>query len=78
MRDPTAGDEPQGRTEEELVARFQAGEAGAFDALVEIHANRLFALAAELLGSREDAEDVTQEVLVKLHRQLSSARRGIA
>ena len=73
MTDPAARKASDTRTDEELVARFQAGDARAFGALVEIHLDRVFALAVELVGRREDAEEVTQEVLIKLYRQLSRA-----
>ena len=69
------GHKPDGQREEELVVRFRAGDPRAFDELAEMHLDRVFALAVELLGSREDAEDVTQEVLIKLYRQLSRSRR---
>ena len=40
-----------------------------FDAAVAKHARRVFTLAAYLLGDREEAEDVTQEVLIRLWRR---------
>jgi len=40
-----------------------------FDAAVEKHARRVFTLAVYLLGNREEAEDVTQEVLIRLWRK---------
>jgi RNA polymerase sigma-70 factor (ECF subfamily) len=40
-----------------------------FDAVVADHGRKVFTLAVYLLGSREEAEDVTQEVLVRLWRR---------
>ena len=40
-----------------------------FDAAVEKYARRVFTLAVYLLGDREEAEDVTQEVLIRLWRK---------
>ncbi len=40
-----------------------------FDAAVAKHARRVFTLAAFFLGDREEAEDVTQEVLIRLWRR---------
>lgn len=53
-----------------LIARFQSGEAEAFDRLMAIHTDKVFALAWGVLGNREDALDATQEVFIKLHRAL--------
>ena len=40
-----------------------------FDAAVDRHSRRVFTLAVYLLGDREEAEDVTQDVLVRLWRK---------
>ena len=40
-----------------------------FDTAVAKHGRRVFTLAAYLLGDREEAEDVTQEVLIRLWRR---------
>jgi len=74
MGEPTAGEDPERGTEEALVARFRSGDSRAFDELVDIHMDRVFAVAVELLGSRQDAEDVTQEVLIKLYHHLPRLR----
>ena len=52
----------------ELVARWQAGEAEAFEALVRRHQVRVFRLLWRMLGSREEAEDVAQEAFLSLYR----------
>ncbi len=43
-----------------------------FRRLVRRHQHRLFSLAAHLLGNTAEAEDVVQDVLVKLWQHLSS------
>lgn len=53
-----------------LIARFQSGEAEAFDRLMAVHTDKVFALAWGVLQNREDALDATQEVFIKLHRAL--------
>lgn len=45
---------------------------GDFEALVEEHRDRVYSLACYLLGDREEAADVTQEVLLRLWRHLDT------
>jgi len=58
-----------------LVAReAAAGDRAAFRALVEHTQAELFRLAARLVGSTADAEDVLQDAYVKAHRALLEGR----
>ncbi len=52
----------------ELVVRWQAGDASAFEELIRRHETRVFRLLMRMLGSREEAEDVSQETFLSLHR----------
>jgi RNA polymerase sigma-70 factor (ECF subfamily) len=52
----------------ELVERWRAGDEGAFETLVRRHERRVFGVVLRMLGSREEAEDVAQEVFLNLHR----------
>lgn len=45
---------------------------GDFEALVEEYRDRVYSLACYLLGDREEAADVTQEVLLRLWRNLDA------
>lgn len=54
-----------------LISRFQDGEAEAFDRLMALHTDKIFALAWGVLQNREDALDAVQEVFVKLHASMS-------
>jgi RNA polymerase sigma-70 factor (ECF subfamily) len=67
---PTAAD-----PDLELVTRWQAGDASAFEALVRRHERPVFRLALRMLGNREEAEDVAQEALLSLHRHGHRFRR---
>ena len=58
----------------ELVRRFQAGDSSAFDALVDKHSGKAFQIAYGVLGSRQDAEEVSQDVFLRIHRALPSFR----
>lgn len=53
-----------------LVARAQAGDELAFDALVRRHADRLHTVVARLLDDPHEAEEVTQETFVRAWRSL--------
>ena len=51
------------QSDERLVALVRRGNSAAFEALVSRYDVRLLAFCRHMLGSREDAEDVLQEVL---------------
>jgi RNA polymerase sigma-70 factor (ECF subfamily) len=57
-----------------LLARVRGGDTHAFTALVNDHQTRVFRWAFALTGDRDDAEDVTQEVFVRVYRKLGSYR----
>jgi DNA-directed RNA polymerase specialized sigma24 family protein len=48
-----------------LLARAQAGDAGAVDRPSGAYADRVFMLLLRLLGDRGEAEDVAQEVMLR-------------
>lgn len=52
----------------ELVERWRKGELDAFASLVRRHQRRVFGLLLRMLGSREEAEDATQDTFLNLHR----------
>lgn len=63
------------RTEEQaLVARCLAGDAAAFDDLVEMHGAMVYNLAYRQLGDRDEALDLSQEVFLRVYKSLSSFR----
>jgi RNA polymerase sigma-70 factor (ECF subfamily) len=57
-----------------VIARFQNGEAAAFEELVSRHQTRLLRLIRRLLDSPDDAEDVLQDVFVSVFENLSRFR----
>src|SRR2546428_10100489 len=69
--DPRARDyhpcvlQPMDASDEALAARVAGGEVGAFGALYDRYASRVYAWAAHLLGVAE-ADDVVQEVFLRL------------
>lgn len=58
----------------ELVARTREGDESAFGALVGTYQPLVFRWAIALSGDEDEAEDITQEVFVRVHRKLSSFR----
>jgi len=59
---------------EDLVRRSRAGDAGAFNEIVEQFYGVTYGMAYRMLGNREAAEDATQEVFLKAWRHLSGFR----
>ena len=57
-----------------LVQDAQAGDRSAFRELVEQTRSDLFHLALGILRNRDDAEDVLQEVYIKVYRNLQGFR----
>ena len=57
-----------------LIERCTAGEETACAELVAAHQRMVFSLALHLLGDRDEALDVSQEVFLRVFRTLSSFR----
>ena len=58
--------------EREVILRAQRGDARAFEQLVVSYERVLFNLALRMVKNREDALDLTQQVLVKAYQGLKS------
>jgi RNA polymerase sigma-70 factor (ECF subfamily) len=54
--------------DKDLVERWQAGDEAAFEELIRLHERRVYRLLYRMMGSKEDAEDLTQETFLSLHR----------
>jgi RNA polymerase sigma-70 factor (ECF subfamily) len=55
-----------------LVRRCVTGDAAAWEELVQRFNRRIFNICYRFTGSPDDAEDLTQEVFIKVYRTLSS------
>ena len=55
-----------------LVRRTQRGDVDAFDELVRRYQERIYATVYHMTSCHEDANDLTQESLIKAYRALSS------
>lgn len=67
MQQPLSTHTPDERELDRLVRRVRDGSAGAFDELVGRVRERLLRWAHRLTGDADDAEDVAQVVLLRLH-----------
>src|SRR3954468_11088436 len=65
-------------TDETLVRQALDGDGRAFTALVDRHAGACLRYATRMLGSVEDAEDVTQDSLYRAYRALPSYEHSTA
>lgn len=62
------------RTEAELALAWQAGEAGAFDAVYRAFAARLFGTAVALVGDRHAAGDVVHDTFLRAATRIGTLR----
>lgn len=61
-----------------LLARFVAGDRRAAEALTDLIAPRILRFAARMLGDLAEAEDVTQEAMLRLWRMAPDWQSGAA
>ncbi len=57
-----------------LMLRVRDDDAGAFEELVELYQQRLVALMHHLVGNAEEAEDLAQEVFLRVYRSRKQYR----
>jgi len=61
-----------------LLARLQRGEEQALSDLADTYGERIYQLAFRYLRNKEDAEEVAQDVLFKIHRKVREFRGDAA
>lgn len=69
MRDPR---------ENELLERLKRGDEQAMAELAETYSSKIYQLAFRYLRNKEDAEEVTQDVLFKVYRKVDAFRGDAA
>jgi RNA polymerase sigma-70 factor, ECF subfamily len=69
MRDPK---------EQELLERLQTGDERALVELADSYGSKIYQLAFRYLRNKEDAEEVTQDVLMKVYRKVGDFRGDAA
>ena len=81
-RHPANGGTEHGRTasrpanpaDAEVLARAQAGDHQAFAQLYSLHKRRIYSLCLRMVGNIAEAEDLTQEAFLQLHRKIATFR----
>jgi RNA polymerase sigma-70 factor (ECF subfamily) len=61
---------------DEDLARARAGDVASFETLVRLHQRGVHGLALRMLGAKDAADDLAQEVFLQLHLNLSSIESG--
>jgi RNA polymerase sigma-70 factor, ECF subfamily len=69
MRDPK---------DQDLLVRLQRGDEHAIEELSDAYSQKIYQLAFRYLRNREDAEEVTQDVLLKVSRKIGAFRGDAA
>jgi RNA polymerase sigma-70 factor (ECF subfamily) len=67
-----------GATQQELLTRLQAGDDGALADLASTYGAKIQQLAFRYLRNKEDAEEVMQDVLYKVYRNVGAFRGDAA
>jgi RNA polymerase sigma-70 factor, ECF subfamily len=57
-----------------VLARAQAGDHHAFAQLYSLHKRRIYSLCLRMVGNIAEAEDLTQEAFLQLHRKIGTFR----
>lgn len=68
---PAASPDP---AEADALTRAQAGDHHAFAQLYSLHKRRIYSLCLRMVGNIAEAEDLTQEAFLQLHRKISTFR----
>jgi RNA polymerase sigma-70 factor (ECF subfamily) len=64
--------------ERQLIASLRSGDEAAVQELADRYGSRIFQLAMRYVKNREDAEEVTQDVLMKVYRKVDAFRGDAA
>jgi RNA polymerase sigma-70 factor, ECF subfamily len=60
----------------QLVQRCLSGDEGAWEDLVKTHTRKVYSICLRFLGRENEAQDLTQDVFLRVFRTLSSFRAG--
>jgi RNA polymerase sigma-70 factor (ECF subfamily) len=65
---------PGAQSERVLLSRLRRGDPEAFEVLVREHQDRVFDFCVRMVGDREEANDLVQEIFVSVHQNLGRFR----
>ncbi|HVA90905.1 MAG TPA: sigma-70 family RNA polymerase sigma factor, partial [Chloroflexota bacterium] len=65
---------PKPGSDADVLARAQAGDHYAFAQLYSLHKRRIYSLCLRMVGNVAEAEDLTQEAFLQLHRKIATFR----
>lgn len=73
---PTQSSGAEGRDEQHqsaaLLRRCVAGDAAAWAEIIQLHSRRIYSICYRFTGSQDDAQDLAQEVFIRIYRTLKS------
>jgi len=61
-------------SETDLVERCKEGEQNAFKELFDMYKDKVFSTAVRILGNIQDSEDITQDIFIKLFKNINNYR----
>ncbi len=74
-RDPVqAARDVRDARDRRLVRRLKQGDQRAFQELVHTYQDRIFGLSYRMIGNRQEAEDIAQEVFISVYRGITNYR----
>ena len=74
MRNLDRTSNPALTADQDLLARLQSGDERALADLADAYSSKIYQLAFRYLRNKEDAEEITQDVLFKVYRKVDAFR----
>ncbi len=66
---------PQAASIDQVIERCLAGDQGAWEQIVRLHWRKVFNVAYKFVGKHDEAEDLTQDIFLKIFKALDSFDR---
>ncbi|HHW49075.1 MAG TPA: sigma-70 family RNA polymerase sigma factor [Clostridiaceae bacterium] len=64
--------------EKSLINKAKCGDIEAFEQLIEVYQKKVFNIALRMIGNYEDANDIAQEVFIRVYRSLGGFKEQSA